>query len=84
MNKIFGQWVVGPVSNTAGTLSATKTQVNADGWACQRALTVANNVAIDVSACSYNPVDSGVKIAHQIAQEHQHSRAGQVGSERSS
>lgn len=68
VNKIFGQWVVGPISNTDGTLSATKTQVNADGWACQRALTVANNVVVDVSACSYNPADSGVKIAHQITQ----------------
>ncbi len=45
-------WTVGPVSNVNGTLSATKTRENANGWTCQRALTVANNVAIDVTTCS--------------------------------
>jgi hypothetical protein len=72
VSGIFGQWDVGPVSNLDGTLSATKTQENANGWACQRALTVANNAAIDVSACSYNPADSAVNIAHQIAAKAQH------------
>jgi serine/threonine kinase PknH len=64
-------WSVGPVSNTNGTLSATQTEVSPQpaikGSGCQRALTVANNVAIDVRACSGNPADSGVNIAHQIA-----------------
>jgi serine/threonine kinase PknH len=61
----------GPVSNTNGTLSVTKTQVSPQGsadWSCQRALTVANNVAIDVQVCAHhNPDDSAVNIAHQIA-----------------
>jgi serine/threonine kinase PknH len=62
-------WTVGPVSNTNGTLSATKTEEggNGNGWTCQRALTVANNVAIDISACGYNLSESAVNIAHQIA-----------------
>jgi PknH-like extracellular domain len=60
-------WTVGPVSNTNGTLSATRPQVGGNGWTCQRALTVANNVAIDVSACSYTQSDSAINIAHQIA-----------------
>jgi serine/threonine kinase PknH len=60
-------WTVGPVSDTNGTLSVTKTVEGGDGYACQRALTVRNNVAVDVSACSNNPADSGVNIAHQIA-----------------
>lgn len=60
-------WSVGPISNTNGTLSATTAEEGANGWACQRALTVANNVAIDVMACSYSPADSAVTIAHQIA-----------------
>ena len=58
---------VGPVSNIDGTLSVTRNQEDAKGWACQRALTVANNVAIDVTACSYDLADSAVKIAHEIA-----------------
>jgi hypothetical protein len=64
---------VGPVSNTDATLSATAT-VEQGYWnwtSCQRALTVANNVAIDAIACSENrsdsQSDSGVNIAHQIA-----------------
>jgi serine/threonine-protein kinase len=56
---------VGPVSNTDGTLSATITPANSPGG-CERALTVANNVAIDVSGC-LGPPDAVVNIAHQIA-----------------
>jgi PknH-like extracellular domain len=60
-------WSVGPVSNTNGTLSATRTQEGLGGWACQRALTVRNNVAVDVVSCAFGPEDTGVKIAQQIA-----------------
>jgi hypothetical protein len=60
-------WDVGPVSNTDGTLSATETREGGNGWACQRALTASNNVAIDVTACSYGQTDSAVGIAHEIA-----------------
>ena len=56
---------VGPVSNTNGTLSATVTPANSLG-VCERALTVANNVAIDVTAC-LGPSGAAVSIAHQIA-----------------
>ncbi len=59
---------VGPVSNTDGTLSATQTVASPWGWHyCQRALTVANNISIDVAACFKNQSDSAVNIAHQIA-----------------
>jgi serine/threonine protein kinase len=56
---------VGPVSDTNGTLSATITPANSFG-VCARALTVANNVAIDVSECG-GPPGAAVDIAHQIA-----------------
>jgi serine/threonine protein kinase len=59
---------VGPVSNNGGTLSATKTEERANGWACQHALTAANNVAVDILACSYNPANSAVDVAQQIKQ----------------
>jgi hypothetical protein len=55
---------VGPIANTNGILSTTKKSDN--GPACQRALTVANNVAIDITACSDSPGDAAVNIAHQI------------------
>ena len=63
-------WTVGPISNTNGTLSATTTSKDDGislGTTCQQALTVSNNVAIDVSACGYNLSDAAVNIAQQIA-----------------
>lgn len=57
-------WTVGRVANISDTLSATR---STDGWACQRALTVSNNVIIDVAACSGNPAQAAANIAHQIA-----------------
>ena len=56
---------VSPVSNMDGTLTATVTPANSLG-VCERALTVANNVAIDVTAC-VGPPGVAVSIAHQIA-----------------
>jgi hypothetical protein len=55
---------VGPVFNMDGTLSATVAPANSP--VCERALTVADNVAIDVTAC-VGPPGSAVNIAHQIA-----------------
>ena len=63
----LGIWDVGPVSNTNGTLSATETREGGQGWTCQRALTVSNNVAIDITACTYNQANGAVNIARQIA-----------------
>ena len=55
-------------THSSGTLSVTVTTTggNHDG-PCQRALTVANNVAIDIMACADKPSDAAVTIAHQIA-----------------
>jgi serine/threonine-protein kinase len=55
---------VGSVSNMNGALSATRTN---SGERCQRALTVANNVAVDVIACGAPGSDAAVNIAQQIA-----------------
>ncbi|WP_310777185.1 serine/threonine-protein kinase PknH/PknJ [Mycobacterium sp. Z3061] len=60
--------VVGPVSNTNGTLSASLTSPAKAGINCQRALAVASNVAVDVQACNASPSDAvAASIAHQIA-----------------
>ncbi len=68
------QWIVGPVSNTSGMLSYHNTTPGDGHWTfttCQRALTVASNVVIDVEVCSTDQQDSdfdaAVNIAHQIA-----------------
>ena len=56
---------VGPVSDANGTLSATVTPANSLG-VCERALTAANDVVIDVTAC-LGPTGAAVDIAHKIA-----------------
>jgi hypothetical protein len=67
---------VGPVSKTLGTLSVTQNQGGAElVFSCQRALTVASNIVVDVAACSLKQPDAqidaqsdaAITIAHQIA-----------------
>ncbi|MBV8787029.1 MAG: sensor domain-containing protein, partial [Mycobacterium sp.] len=36
------------------------------GWECQRALSVANNVIVDVNACGYHISDQAGQIADKI------------------
>jgi hypothetical protein len=63
------EWTAGPISDTNGALSVIATQQNAraGGWACGRALTLKNNVIIDVNTCSPDPKNSAVDIANLIA-----------------
>jgi hypothetical protein len=65
------EWKVGAVSTANGTLSTTVTVTASKNGttmfqACQRALTVRNNVVIDVEACRKDPGDVAVNIAGQI------------------
>jgi hypothetical protein len=61
-------WTVGPIANADNTLSTTVTlqDAAAPGWGCGRALTLANNIIVDVNTCSADPADSAVRIANQI------------------
>jgi hypothetical protein len=60
-------WTVGPIANTNGMLSTTRTREGGNGWACHRVLTVSNNIVIDVVACTYsNPTDAADSIVRQI------------------
>jgi hypothetical protein len=58
-------FTVGLVVKISDTLSTTRQ--GGDGSACQRALTVSNNIAIDIATCPNNPGNTAVKIADQIA-----------------
>jgi hypothetical protein len=58
---------VGPVSNTNGVLSANVRLPTNVGPTCQRALTVAGNVIVDVTGCSTGQSDTAVVVARQIA-----------------
>ena len=58
-------FTVGPIVKISDTLSTTRE--GGEGSACQRALTVSNNIAIDVAACPNNPGNTAVNIANRIA-----------------
>ncbi|VBA61788.1 Serine/threonine-protein kinase PknH [Mycobacterium attenuatum] len=61
-------WTVTDVVTENGTLSTSQLQEGGDGWNCQRALTVRNNVAVDVATYAYSQKGSAaVHIAEQIA-----------------
>ncbi|OBF24018.1 hypothetical protein A5725_08270 [Mycobacterium kubicae] len=61
-------WTVAGVVTENGTLSTSQVQEGGDGWTCQRALTVRNNIAIDIVTCAYNQTGSvATDIALQIA-----------------
>jgi eukaryotic-like serine/threonine-protein kinase len=55
-------------TDSNGILAITSTPQGAEGWACGRALTVRNNVVVDVSACSHdNQEADAIAVAKQIA-----------------
>jgi hypothetical protein len=61
-----------PLTNANGVLSLTLTGTASGAginstMTCQRALTVRNNVAIDISTCGKDPGTTAVTIANQIA-----------------
>ena len=61
-------WTVSGTTNGNGMLTTSQVQEGGDGWTCQRALTVRNNVAIDIVTCSYRLADAvAVSVAQQIA-----------------
>jgi serine/threonine-protein kinase len=61
-------WSVGSLSNQNETLAISSTQVGNPTWTLQRALTVKNNVVIDVAAACYSPSSQlATTIVEQIA-----------------
>jgi PknH-like protein len=61
-------WTVAGITADNGMLSTSEVQEGGDGWTCQRALTVRNNVAIDVVGCAYSLVGApAADIASQLA-----------------
>lgn len=60
-------WDVGPTAQKNDILSVTITEHDGDSWACQRALTAALNIVIDVLTCSSAPGDSAATVVRRIA-----------------
>lgn len=59
-------WTFDAVTDVDSTVWMTQHQDDSAGWSCQRALRVANNVAIDVLACKLYVIDEAVTIANGI------------------
>lgn len=63
-------WSLSKATVDDGVLTITRSQEEgADGWACQRAMTTANNIVVDVSACADHIGDRGVQIAKRVAKK---------------
>jgi hypothetical protein len=61
-------WTVAEITNTGGMLGTSQVQEGGDGWTCQRALTVRNNIVIDIVTCSFSQTGAvATDIATQIA-----------------
>ena len=61
-------WSVGQTSTDHDVLAVSRVQQSPQRWACQRALTVHSNIAVDVEACSLDgPTAAASAIAGQIA-----------------
>ncbi|OBJ49380.1 serine/threonine-protein kinase PknH/PknJ [Mycobacterium sp. 1423905.2] len=60
------RWTFADVKGSPPKITVVDTQEGADGWECQRAMSVANNVIVDVNACGYHVIDQGSQIADKI------------------
>ena len=61
-------WSVGQTSTDRDVLAVSREERSPEQWACQRALTVHGNVAVDIEACSADgPTAAATAIARQIA-----------------
>jgi serine/threonine-protein kinase len=60
------RWTFAQLNGSPPKITMLETQEGADGWACQRALAVSNNVIVDVSACGYHISDQGSQIVDKV------------------
>ncbi|MHA7649448.1 serine/threonine-protein kinase PknH/PknJ [Mycobacterium sp. ML4] len=60
------RWTFSEVQGSSPRITVATSQEGANGWECQRAMEVANNVIADVKACGYQITDQGGQIADKI------------------
>ncbi|MBW0012548.1 sensor domain-containing protein [Mycobacterium sp.] len=63
------RWTFAQVNGGPPKITLADTQEGADGWECQRALAVANNVIADVNACGYHISDQADQITDKIVEK---------------
>jgi serine/threonine-protein kinase len=62
-------WTFAQINGGPPRMTLADTQEGADGWECQRAMGVANNVIVDINACGYHINDQGGQIADKIVEK---------------
>jgi len=60
------RWTFEQVNGNPPKITVMDTQEGADGWECQRAMGVANNVVVDINACGFHIRDQGAQITDKI------------------
>ena len=67
-NKTY-RWSLAEIAGQPPKISVVEMQEGADGWGCQRALGLANNVIADVNACAYHvDKDQAVQVVDKIVE----------------
>ncbi|MCV7302871.1 sensor domain-containing protein [Mycobacterium barrassiae] len=59
-------WELEDLKSEDNLITQLTVQSDADGWACQHALSPVSNVTIEVWACSYSPGDEAATIASDV------------------
>ncbi|MGB9226073.1 sensor domain-containing protein [Mycobacterium sp.] len=59
-------WTFADVDGAPPRITILVTQEGANGWECERAMSVENNVIVDVNACGYKITDQAGQIADKI------------------
>ncbi len=63
------RWTFAEIIGQPPKISVVEQQEGADGWECQRAMGVANNVITDINACGYHiDADQGGQIVDKIVE----------------
>ncbi|MGE2818100.1 sensor domain-containing protein, partial [Mycobacterium heidelbergense] len=60
------RWTFAQINGSPPKMTVLDTQEGADGWECERAMSQANNVIVDVNACGYHITDQGGQITDKI------------------
>lgn len=59
-------WQIDSVTAEDALITQMTAQEDADGWACQHALSVVSNLTVEAWACSYDPKDEAATIANDM------------------
>ncbi len=63
------RWTFTQLQGGLPRMMMTDTQEGADGWTCQRAMSQANNVIVDINACAYHIAEQAGQVADKIVEK---------------